>query len=37
MNRSIKALVMSLIVILIVSGAMAAEKKNKSEAKLVDN
>jgi hypothetical protein len=37
MNRSIKALFALLFVILAVPGAIAAEKKNKSETKLVDN
>ena len=37
MNRSIKALFVLLFVILTVSGAFAAEKKNKPETKLIDN
>ena len=37
MNRSIKALFVLLFLILTVSGAFAAEKKNKPETKLIDN
>ena len=37
MNRSIKALWVLLFLIFTVSGALAAEKKNKTEIKTVDN
>jgi TolB-like protein len=37
MNRSIKTIFVLLFVILTVSGALAAEKKNKPETQLVDN
>jgi len=37
MNRSIKALFVLLFLILAVSGALAAEKKNKPQIKIVDN
>ncbi|MFO7667817.1 MAG: SUMF1/EgtB/PvdO family nonheme iron enzyme [Desulfobacterales bacterium] len=37
MNRSVKSLFVFLILILTVSGAFAAEKKNKPETQLVDN
>ncbi len=37
MNNVVKALFAPLIVILTISGALAAEKKNKPEIKTVDN